>query len=146
MTLTASHWRLVAFYKLLLVRRSMAANAQIMKRALRPLFIALSVPRIAWIALAAVTDGAFHQHRYSARLRSLVMTSNTLGALFCPMRKLTIGVYVSLVVAVPEQDDAARSVEVQLDYARRIIGLYSVAIGLIRRGARQQTHRHCNRK
>jgi hypothetical protein len=110
-----------------------ATYAQIVKRSLGALFIAVLVSWIPGIAVYPVACDALHEHGHAAALGSLMMTSNALGALLRLMRELAAGIQVHFVMPVPEQNCAARSLEIKLDDSRaRVIGLDPVAISLTR--------------
>jgi hypothetical protein len=121
----------------------MTADAQIMKRALGPFFIALVIPDVSGITLSAVTRSTLHKDRHAAGFSPPVMAPETLGSLLSLMSKIRVRMKVLLVVAVAKRNHAARSVEIQLKHAgTRVIGFYAIAIGLIRGRARKHRRRH----
>jgi len=141
--LIARDRRLIAFRQSLFVCGPVTADAQIMKSALGPFFIALVVLDVSGIALAAVTSRALDQYRHAARFSPPVMTPETLGTLLSLMSKLRVRMKVLFVMAVAKRNHAARSVEIQLKHSSaRVIGFYPIAIGLIRRRARKHRRRH----
>jgi hypothetical protein len=141
--LVAGYGRLIALHETLFIRGSMAPDAQIVKRALGPLLIHISVSRILRITLAAVTRDALHEDRYAAELGALVMTANALSALFCLMREVAARIQIPLVVSVPKQHNAACSVGIELDDPRScVIGCNPVAIALLLERTRQHGRGH----
>jgi hypothetical protein len=127
----------------------MATDAQIVKRPLRPLLIAVFVSRILRVAVYSVTSNALHEHGHATEFSSLVMTADALSALLRLMRELTIGIQVRFVMPVPEKNYAAGPLEIEPDHARgRVAGLYPVAIVLLsrRKRPRQQGSRHSDNK
>ena len=125
----------------------MTADAQIMKSALGPFFIALVIPDVSGIALAAVARSTLDQYRHAAGFSSPVMTPETLGSLLSLMSKLGVRMKVLFVVAVAKRNYAARSVEIELKHTHGgVPGFYSIAIGLIRRRARKHRRRHGDRE
>jgi len=141
--LIACDRRLIAFRQSLFVRGPVTADAQIMKRALGPLLVALVIPDVSGIALAAVTRSALDQYRHAAEFSPPMMTTEALGSLLSLMSKLRVRMKVLFVVAMPKRNHAARSVEIELKHTRSgVIGFYSIAIGLIRGRARKHRRRH----
>jgi len=121
----------------------MTADAQIMKRALGPFFIALAIPDVSGIALAAVTRGALYQDRHAAGFSAPMMTAEAFGALLSLMSEICVRMKVLFVMAVPKRNHTARSVEIQLKHARTcVVGSYPIAISLIRGRARKHRRRH----
>jgi hypothetical protein len=121
-----------------------ATYAQIVKRSLGALFIAVFVSWIPGIAVYSVACDALHEHGHTAALCSLMMTTDALGALLPLMRELAVRIQVRFVMPVPEKDYTARSLEIKLDDSRGcVIGLDPVAITLLER-RREQTW-WCNR-
>jgi len=117
----------------------MTTDAQIVKRTLGPLFIAVLVSWVFRITIHSMTRDALHKHGHAAELGSLVMTPDALGALLSLMSKLTIRIQIGFVMPMPKQNDAARSLEIELDDARRgVVGFDPVAITLTQR-LREQT-------
>jgi hypothetical protein len=143
--LIACDRRLIAFRQSLFVRGPVTADAQIMKRALGPFFIALVIPDVSRIALAAVTRSTLHKDRNAAGFSPPVMTPEALGSFLSLMSKISVGMKVLFVVAVAKRNDTAGSVEIQLKHAcTRVFGFYPIAIGLIRRRARKHRRGHGN--
>jgi hypothetical protein len=109
----------------------MAADAQIVKRSLGTFFIAVFVSWILRIAVYAVACDALRKHGHAAELGSFVMTADAFSALLSLMSKLTIGIQVGLVVPMPKEYYAARTLEIEFDDARaRVVGFDPVAISL----------------
>ena len=124
----------------------MATYAQIVKRSLGALFIAVFVSWVLRIAVYPVARDALHKHGHAAELGSLVMTADALSALLSLVSKMTIGIQVGLVMAVPKQNHAARSLEIEFDHARRIvIGFDPVAISLTESLIEQTSRRDSER-
>jgi hypothetical protein len=121
----------------------MTADAQIMKRALGPFFIALVIPDVSRITLAAVTRSTLHKDRHAAGFSPPVMTAEAFGALLSLMSEISVRMKVLFVMAVTKRNHTARSVEIQLKHARTcVVGFYSIAISLIHGRARKHRRRH----
>lgn len=97
----------------------MTTDAQIVKRALGALFIAVLVSWVLGIAVYSMTSAALNKHGNAARLCSFVMTADAFSALLSLMSKLTIRIQVCFVMFVTEQDDSAPSFQVEFDNALR---------------------------
>jgi hypothetical protein len=134
----------------------MASDAQIVKGALGPFFISVFVSWILRVSVYAVTRDTLNEHGHAAELSTLMMTADALGAPLPLMSELAIRIQVRFVMPVAEKNDAAGSLEVELDDSRsRVVGLDPVAINLIERCgeqarrrdrelSRRQSRRHCS--
>src|SRR5690242_7303431 len=105
MAITASDRRLIALHQPLRIRSFVTADTKIVKRALRPFFIAIFVSGILRITIDAVTSDALHKNRHAARLSSLMVTADALGALLCLMSKLAVRIQVRFVMAVTKRNN-----------------------------------------